>query len=128
MSDKYRVAVASKSGVKVDVHFGLADHFFIFEFDTDAVCRFVENRTTTAACLASCCSGGNEEKAFCSVVESLHDVQGIFVTRAGQAASEYLERHGKHVYETTADIEPLIWNIVETKLYETDEWQPLTNN
>ncbi|MBO4332259.1 MAG: hypothetical protein J5875_03755 [Paludibacteraceae bacterium] len=128
MSSNYRIAVASKKGVKVDVHFGLADHFHVFEFSSEGECKYLGPRQTTAACLASCCSGGNEEKAFCSVVGKLADVQAIFVSKIGEGAANYIEGHGKHVYETTAPIEPLIHNIIQTRLYETDKWQPHTNN
>lgn len=120
----YKLAFASKDGSSVDLHFGLADHFLIFQIDDDGkTVRFLENRHTTAACMATCCSKGNEEKAFCEVSKQLNDVQAIFVSKIGEGAAQYLEDKGKVVYEAAYPIKPLINKIITDKIYTKDKWQ-----
>jgi|SRR5574344_387860 predicted Fe-Mo cluster-binding NifX family protein len=124
----YKIALASKNGSAVDLHFGLANHFLIFQIDSNAkIAHFLENRSTTAACLASCCSKGNEEKSFCEISKQLNDIQAIFVSKIGENAAKYLEGKGMTVYEAAYPIEPLIQKIITDKIYEEDKWQYPTN-
>lgn len=124
---KYRLALASKDGKSVNLHFGLASHFLIFEIsDGTGECRYVENRKTTPACLATCCSHGNEEKSFAAIASELGDVQAIFVSKIGQGAATYMESRGKAVYESPFPIEPLLNKIVTDKIYLTDQWHSPT--
>lgn len=120
----YRLAIASRKGIAVDSHFGLANNFLIFQIDDEKTVRYLGNRSTTAACLATCCSKGDEEKAFCTISHELQDVQAIVVSKIGDTAANYLEHRGFTVYESPqAKIEPLVNKIMQDKLYETDRWQ-----
>lgn len=126
---KWRLALASKDGKSVNVHFGLANHFLIFEIsDLSGECRYVEDRKTTPACLATCCSHGNEAESFAAIASELNDVQAIFVSKIGEGAATFMESRGKAVYESPFPIEPLLGKIVNDKVYLTDKWQYPTNH
>ncbi len=123
----YKIALASKNGKAVDLHFGLANHFLIFQIDDDKKqAAFLEDRPTEAACLATCCSKGNEEKAFCTIIGQLNDVQAIFVSKIGEGAARFIESRGKAVYEAPFPIEPLINKIINDEIYIQDKWQSIT--
>ena len=51
MADKnlYKVAVASTDGKNIDVHYGKADKFFIYQIDDEAGFDFIEVRNTKPA-------------------------------------------------------------------------------
>ncbi len=120
----YKIALASKNGKAVDLHFGLANHFLIFQIDDEKQeAEFLEDRPTDAACLATCCSKGNEEESFCKITQQLDDIQAIFVSKIGEGAAHYIESKGKAVYEAPFPIEPLISKIIEDKIYKQDKWQ-----
>ncbi|MBP5136359.1 MAG: hypothetical protein ILP23_03400 [Paludibacteraceae bacterium] len=118
---KYRIAIASKDGKAVNVHFGLAGRFLLFDIDENQA-EYLGERKTTAACLGSCCSGGDERAAFEKVAQDLEDVSAIIVSKIGEGAANFMESHGKAVYEAPFEIEPLINNIISNKLYQTDHW------
>lgn len=116
--------MASKKGESVDQHFGLADHFLIFSIDTvGRKATFVENRKAMAACIDSCCRGGEVTEPFERVACALSDVSAIFVSRIGEGAAAYMESRGKAVYEAPYPIEPLIGKIINDRLYQCDQWQ-----
>ena len=118
---KYRIAIASKDGKAVNVHFGLAGRFLLFDIDENQA-EYLGERKTTAACLGSCCNGGDESAAFEKVANDLNDVSAIIVSKIGEGAASYMEGKGKAVYEAPFEIEPLISNIISNRLFETDNW------
>lgn len=120
----YKLAFASKNGSTVDLHFGLASHYYIFQIEDDGTTvRFIENRPTTAVCMEECCHQGDEDKAFFEISKQLEDVQAIFVSKIGEYAAQYLENKGKVVYEAAYPIRPLIHKIITERIYEKDKWQ-----
>ena len=114
----YKVAVASSDGKVVNLHFGRAEQFHIFEI-TENKFQYLESRAVTA-----CCHGGEHETdAFRAVLKALHDVQAVIVSKIGEGASGFLEANGLTVYEAPYPIKPLLEKIVQERLYEVDKWQ-----
>jgi predicted Fe-Mo cluster-binding NifX family protein len=114
----YKIALASTDGKVVNQHFGHVNCFLIAEI-TENEYNCVELRA-----VPPCCNGGgkHETATFDAVLELLHDVQAIIVSRIGPFASNYLERAGKIVYEAPYPIEPLLQKMIKDKLYEVDKW------
>lgn len=122
---QYRVAFASSDGNMVDLHFGRADRFMIFEFDGESGdYNYVEERDVTKACHG----GSHESDAFSQTAEALKDVSAIVVSRIGEGAAEYMESQGFQLYQATYYIEPLLQQIKESKLWEGDAWQYRMSN
>lgn len=88
----WRVAVASKSGMLVDVHFGHANTFYIYESDGKTVC-FIERRDVNRYCGGKAdCDQTQEQKE--SVLDVVADCQAVTALRIGEAPSRRLEAAG----------------------------------
>jgi MoaA/NifB/PqqE/SkfB family radical SAM enzyme len=83
-----RVAVASKSGVLVDEHFGHAEAFRIYECRNGAV-RFLEERPVSRYCGSGCGQGRRE-----GVFEALADCAAVLALRIGEAPRQALAERG----------------------------------
>lgn len=121
----FRIAIASTDGIVVNQHFGHAERFHIVEINSDTNEQyFVESRS-----VMPCCNNKDHEvSSFDRVLETLKDVQAIFVSRIGAGAADYLEHKGMTVYEAPYPIELLLKKIITEKRWEADEWQYLTKN
>lgn len=116
----YRVAIASTDGIVVNQHFGRADRFHIVEIIPESgKYQFLQSRTVSPCCQC----GDHEISAFDAVLEALHDVQAILVSKVGSGASDYLEQHGMLIYEAPYPIKPLLEKILREKVWEVDKWQ-----
>lgn len=99
-------AVASKSGMLVDEHFGHATEFYIYECDGKGI-RFKERRKVPKYCtgVEECDRKDDKMEAILKTVE---DCTGILAMRIGHAPSEKLRARGIEIYTTYDRIEDAV--------------------
>lgn len=87
----YRIAVASKYGKLVDLHFGHASEFLIYESDGKEH-RLLEKRSSEKYCHGSdeC---GDEQRQKEAVLETLKDCDAVLTMRIGYQAQQRLQKH-----------------------------------
>ncbi len=104
-------AVASKSGILVDQHFGHAEEFYIYESDGSIV-RFKEKRK-----VPKYCTGPEEcdEKAgkIDSIVSAVSDCDAVLALRIGVSPADKLRERGIRIYTTYDRIEDAVKQAVE---------------
>lgn len=87
-----RFAVATKSGAIVDLHFGNADEFHIYDSDGQDV-RFVERRQVSKYCTgADACD--DKESKWPSVLRTIADCTAVLALRIGHTPKEKLKEAG----------------------------------
>lgn len=96
-SNKYRFAIASKTGVNVDLHFGHADTFYIYEYVSEKAC-FIEKRNVLKYC-AGTEECDNQGDKFSSIIKAIEDCNALLVVRIGIEPSEKLLSHGIKVFQ-----------------------------
>jgi predicted Fe-Mo cluster-binding NifX family protein len=84
-----RVAVATKGDDLINLHFGHADAFAVYDVDAQGV-RFVEERLVEHYCQGGY---GDDDKRE-AIVRALADCQACFVARVGDGPREKLARAG----------------------------------
>jgi nitrogen fixation protein NifB len=89
---QYRIAVASKYGKMVDLHFGHANEFIIFEGNGESF-AIVERRPVDKYCagMAECYEGEEKRDA---IIDALKDCRAVMTMRIGQHAKEKLHKRG----------------------------------
>lgn len=101
-------AVASRSGILVDQHFGHAEEFFIYESDGELV-RFKEKRP-----VAKYCTGAEncEDKTgkMEDILYTVSDCDGVLALRIGVSPSEKLSEKGIRIFTTYDRIEDAVRN------------------
>jgi len=98
----YKVAVTSKHRLLVDLHYGHAEEFHIYE--TDGInSRFIETRPTQKYCLGVVnCDETQDIKV--AVVQELADCDAVLTMRIGHDAQKHLHGHGISVVESCASV------------------------
>lgn len=119
VDSKYRFAVASKSGMLTDQHFGHAKEIYIYEYKNDHV-YYVETREIGKYCNgAEAC--GEEEVEYTSkeieytqedkisrIIHAVSDCNGIIAMRIGEAPKRKLKEKGIFVYSTYDYVEEAV--------------------
>jgi nitrogenase cofactor biosynthesis protein NifB len=91
---KLRVAVASRSGMMVDTHFGHAKDFLIYEVDELSL-RFVERRNTDTYCLGNdYCADSEQENRLNKTIATVKDCKAVVSLRIGAAPFAKLKEQG----------------------------------
>jgi len=93
MGEKYKIAVASKYGKLVDLHFGHASSFAIYEGGEDGF-ALVEERQ-----VGQYCSGIEDDPRREGILASFQDCRAMLVLRIGYAPQKKLEEDGCLVIE-----------------------------
>lgn len=90
------VAVASKSGVNIDQHFGHASEFYIYEC-TDEGIKFKEKRAVKKYCtgVEECA----EEDKITNIISTIKDCSAVLAMRAGDEPVRKLQEKGIIVYQ-----------------------------
>jgi nitrogen fixation protein NifB len=88
-ADKILVAVATKNGVQVDLHFGHADAFAVFSVSSGEVC-LVETRQVEHYCQGGY---GDEDKRDV-ILRALADCSALFAARIGDGPKTKLAGAG----------------------------------
>jgi nitrogen fixation protein NifB len=87
-----RVAVASRAGQRVDMHFGQATTFRVYEV-TGEQAHLVEERAVDKYCQG----GYGEEERLDVTIRALHGCAAVLVARVGRCPAEALEKAGIEV-------------------------------
>ena len=87
-----KFAIASKSGMNVDLHFGHAEEFYIYQYHQGEV-RFLEKRNVEKYCtgIESC---GETEDKITKIITSLQDCDGVIAMRIGESPKIRLKEKG----------------------------------
>lgn len=88
-ADSLRVAVASRDDRQIDVHFGHAERFGIYELDGPGF-RFIEARLVEHYCQGGY---GDDDKRE-AILRALADCKACFVARVGDGPRERLAQAG----------------------------------
>lgn len=107
----YKIAVASSDGVNVDLHFGGADFFDIYQVSDDGNFKLAEKRQVQDSpsesqscgqrregCAADGCGKGNASGAGCgnggasAKVEQISDVRAVVAAKIGFNVTKALEK------------------------------------
>lgn len=97
------MAVASKSGILVDQHFGHASEFHVYEYK-NGIATFKEIRTIRKYCdgVQDC---DDQEDKMNLILKAIEDCKAVLVMRIGEAPKERLLKKGIKVFTTYDRIE-----------------------
>lgn len=103
MEKKYKIAVASKEGLLVDLHFGYTTCFAIYQGNEKGM-DLIEKRQVEKYCAgeAECL---DEEKRKEKILNTFNDCDGILVMRIGYSPQKQLEEKGVLVLEWPSTVE-----------------------
>ena len=104
-----RVAFATSDGKVINIHFGRANQFIVFELEGESY-KLVEVRKIKALCAGFEHDDNDLEKA----VEAFSDCEAVFAERIGQEAAKALFSKGIKAYEATCFIEDAIKEYIAT--------------
>lgn len=101
-----KFAVASKSGMLVDQHFGHAKDFYIYETDGENV-RFSEKRNVPKYCTgAEDCA--DEDSKIETIIRTISDCNGVLALRIGDSPLKKLIEKGLKIFITYDRIEDAV--------------------
>jgi nitrogenase molybdenum-iron protein alpha/beta subunit/MoaA/NifB/PqqE/SkfB family radical SAM enzyme len=102
-----KYAVASKSGMLVDQHFGHACAFYIYESDGKTV-SFIEKRLVKNYCTDKADCSDDKKPAMDSILAAVSDCSCVLALRTGDAPTRKLESRGIEVISTYDRIEDAV--------------------
>jgi len=102
----YRFAIASKSGMLVDQHFGHTSEFYIYEYK-DGRAAYQEKRTISKYCtgMEEC---GDKEDKINRILSTIDDCNGVIALRIGDSPRQRLIKRGIKVFATYDRIEAAV--------------------
>ncbi len=101
-SCKFRVAVTSKYRKLVDLHYGHAEEFHIYEIDENGS-NYIETRKTEKYCLEPDCDGKEDKKS--AAIKAISDCDAVLTMRIGYDAQKRLTENGLFVVESCETVE-----------------------
>jgi nitrogenase cofactor biosynthesis protein NifB len=115
-----RYAAASKSGVLIDLHFGMAGEFYIYEYDerTDKL-KMIEKRGVEKYCSGKTDCGDKTDKIG-KIIFTIKDCAAVFCMRIGDAPAKRLKENAISVYETYDTIEDGIRKVINERINEEE--------
>lgn len=105
-----RFAVATKSGILVDQHFGNVDEFQIYEYHEGRVV-YIERRNIDRYCTGGADVCGSQENKITRIINILNDCEGVIALRIGEAPQRRLQEKGIRSYTACDDIHEAIIRI-----------------
>jgi len=106
-----RFAVASKSGLNVDQHFGHATEFYIYDF-MNGNAKFIEKRKIPKFCTGvEECDDSHEDKID-YIIKTIDDCSGVLALRIGDIPKQKLQKKNIEVYLLCDEIRNGIRKIV----------------
>jgi nitrogenase molybdenum-iron protein alpha/beta subunit/MoaA/NifB/PqqE/SkfB family radical SAM enzyme len=106
-----QIAVATKSGMMVDQHFGHASEFYVYEFKNgNAV--FKEKRSVNRYCSGQVECDSNEDKIE-SIIAAISDCKAVIAMRIGDLPKHKLNSKGILTYSACDGIEKSIEEVVK---------------
>lgn len=117
---KYKFAISSKSGINIDQHFGHADEFYIYSYDSGTI-KFLEKRDINKYCtgIEECDEHDNK---ILRIIKTIRDCDAVLVLRIGLDPKEKLEVDGIKAMEMYDPIDEGIFRAVK-KLQQEDDLQ-----
>ncbi|GAV23484.1 nitrogenase component 1 [Carboxydothermus pertinax] len=94
--ETFKVAVATRDGLRVNEHFGRADSFMIFTLQGNKV-KKAEFREIS--CLTGPCAGDEHKDAIVKMLEQLADCRAVICLKAGQCVQEKARQKGILILE-----------------------------
>lgn len=107
----YRFAVASKSGMIVDQHFGNVEEFYIYDYQGEEA-TYIEKRKINKYCMGKDACDEKEDK-ITRIIDSIEDCQGVITLRIGESPKSKLKEKGIQVFSTYDRISDAIKKAVE---------------
>jgi nitrogenase molybdenum-iron protein alpha/beta subunit/molybdenum cofactor biosynthesis enzyme MoaA len=102
---KVKYAAASKSGILIDLHFGMAEEFYIYEYSAeDKTFNFIEKRAVEKYCSGKTQCLDKEDKIG-KIIFTIKDCKAVLCLRIGDNPAKKLSKNGIAVYETYDRIE-----------------------
>ncbi len=109
--NEYTFAVASKSGINVDSHFGQVNEFYIYNYKKgEAV--YKTKRKIKQYCQGSEECDGKKDK-ITTILDEIDDCNGVIVMRIGEEPKRKLKESGKKVFVTYNKIEDAVKEFAE---------------
>ncbi len=105
---KYKVAVTSKYNKLVDLHYGHAEEFHIYEISGSDI-SFMETRTARKYCKGPGCDEEEEVKG--TVSKIIADCDAVLTMRIGYDAQKRLAEKGLFVVESCESVEEGLLNV-----------------
>ena len=105
-ADMKKYAVATKSGILVDEHFGRVSEFYIFESDGSEV-RFLEKRPVRKYCSGTSDCDDTKDK-MSLIMDAIDGCSGVIALRIGDSPSRSLEAKGIKIISTYDRIEEAV--------------------
>jgi nitrogenase molybdenum-iron protein alpha/beta subunit/MoaA/NifB/PqqE/SkfB family radical SAM enzyme len=113
-----RFAIASKSGIGVDMHFGHATEFIIYEYKNGDA-KYIEKRDVEKYCNGKeVCE--EEEDKFAKLSKVVHDCSGVICLRIGDEPKKKFKNMGIEVFMTCETIETAVIKAAEAILKGTE--------
>lgn len=113
-----KFAIASKSGIGVDMHFGHASEFYIYEYK-NGDSRYLEKRDVEKYCNGKeVCE--EEEDKFAKLSKIVSDCSGILCLRIGDEPKKKLKNMGIEVFMTCETIETAVEKAAQAILKGTE--------
>jgi nitrogen fixation protein NifB len=94
------IAVATSDDTKIDVHFGQATSFQIYDVALDGSYKHLEHRKISPAA-----SGSGESTHAAATIEQLPDVDVVLVNRIGTGPSRALEGRGTRAFALSGSVD-----------------------
>ena len=107
--EKYTFAIASKSGIMVDLHFGHADEFYIYEYNKGKV-KFKDKKKIEKYCIGEeeC---DDEKDKISGILKSIGKCDAVIAMRIGEEPKRKLKEKGIKVFSTCEVIEDAVKSI-----------------
>ncbi len=113
-----RFAIASKSGIGVDMHFGHASEFIIYEYKNGEA-KYIEKRDVEKYCNGKeVCE--EEEDKFAKLSKVVHDCAAVICLRIGDEPKKKFKNMGIEVFMTCETIETAVIRAAEAILKGTE--------
>jgi nitrogenase molybdenum-iron protein NifN len=107
----YKIAVATKSGLNIDQHFGHAEEFYIYDYK-DGSADLIEKRSVNKYCTGSDECDEHTDKIQ-KIMTTIKDCNAVVVMRAGNEPVRKLEKNGIKVFQMYEGIQKGIQRVVE---------------
>jgi predicted Fe-Mo cluster-binding NifX family protein len=107
-----KVAVTSTNGTNIDMHFGKAGYFYIYELIQGQV-HFLGKRAAECYCTGSRKMHQFTPSRLTGIVEQLKDCSLLITSRIGATPKRHLNGFHISVKECSGLIEPILFSISE---------------
>lgn len=113
---KIQVAVATKSGMIVDQHFGQVSELYVYEY-LNGNAKFIEKRNVDKFCNGSQDCNENEDK-ISKIINTIADCDAVIAMRIGDSPKMKLNQKGIRVFTTYDIIEDSVKKVAAQMLVE----------